>query len=67
MKIKELGAIQTKNMVESNMFDLIIDLREDDLFEKWHIDKSMNIPMRKINDNILFLSTYINKNILLYC
>lgn len=67
MSITNLNSNRVKLMIEENQFDLIIDLRTEDNYEKGHLYGAINIPINQIPDEMDFLSNYKDKKILLYC
>ena len=67
MGVVSLKAYKVKEMVDSNKFDLIIDLRTKENYETGHLPKAINIPLNEITDKMEFLEPYKNKKIILYC
>lgn len=67
MNITSLNSNKVKLMIEENQFDLIIDLRTEENYDKGHLQGAINIPINQIPDKMDFLSYYKNKKILLYC
>lgn len=67
MDLIMLKSIQVKEMIESNQFDLIIDLRDNESYSKGHLPGAINIPINEIPDKLKFLDLYKKKSIVLYC
>lgn len=67
MNIITLSYKEVKTMIDNDEFDLIIDLRNEDKYNEYHIKNSINIEMNYITDKMEFLNDYKNKKILLYC
>lgn len=67
MDLIMLKAIQVKEMIEKNQFDLIIDLRDNENYHKGHLPGAINIPINEIPDKLNFLDLYKKKSIILYC
>ena len=67
MKVNILNAKKTREMINSKQFKLIIDLREEESYLEGHLPNAINIPTNEINDNLDYIRSITNQDILLYC
>ncbi|MBU5335816.1 rhodanese-like domain-containing protein [Intestinibacter bartlettii] len=65
--VNSITANQTKRMLDSNRFSLIIDLRDYYEYSQGHLPNAINIPTNQIVDRINQIQGYTNGNVLLYC
>lgn len=67
MSVNIISAKQTKNMIESGRFSLIIDLRDYDEYLQGHLLGAINIPTNEVLYRIDEIVNYKRQNVLLYC
>ena len=67
MGIYIINSKKVKEMLQKEEFELIIDLREKEHYDKGHLKNAINIPINHITDNLDYLNEYKNAKILLYC
>ncbi len=67
MGLVSISAKKVKEMIDNDEFDLIIDLRNKENYEKSHLTNSINIPINEITDMLNYLEKYKERSILLYC
>lgn len=67
MTVISIKVKKVKEMIDNNQIDLIIDLRTNENYRKYHLPGAINIPINEIPDNLEYLSGYKDKYILLYC
>lgn len=67
MNVIEINSRKANEMIKNKKFNLIIDLREEELYLEGHISGAINIPTYEINDHIDYLRHISGENILLYC
>ncbi|WP_455543172.1 rhodanese-like domain-containing protein [Intestinibacter sp.] len=65
--VNTITANQTKRMLDSNRFNLIIDLRDYYEYSQGHIPNAINIPTNQIVDRMNQIQSYKNGYVLLYC
>lgn len=67
MKVHILNSKKISEMVKNKTFKLIIDLRQEEFYLEGHLPGAINIPTNKINDNLEYIRSITNEDLLLYC
>lgn len=67
MIVNILNSKKISEMVKNKEFKLIIDLRQEDSYLAGHLPNAINIPTNEMNDNLGYIRSITNEDILLYC
>ncbi len=67
--LKKFGTITPMIAVTkmNNGNTVVVDVRENDEFNKGHIEGAVNVPLSKIKDHISSLDAYKNNQVLVVC
>ena len=67
MKVNILNSKKIIKMIKNKEFQLIIDLRQEEFYLEGHLFDAINIPTNEINDNLEYIRSITNEDILLCC
>lgn len=67
MKVNILNSKKISKMIKNKEFQLIIDLRQEEFYLEGHLFDAINIPTNEINDNLEYIRSITNEDILLCC
>lgn len=65
--IQYINESEAEDIIRNNKGVIVIDVRNNKDYIQYHLENSLNIPVREMNEHLKELEQYKDKKIILYC